>query len=632
MSWRPELTVEDIVQHSKGRRDPQKNRQYFVEYRRKMKAAAKKPACRASRQRCSGSAAAARDNDMDAEGELTAAAEEEDEGEDEAQKPGQSLHAGEGGAVWTDLCGTTSLSKCSSAGAGACSSSVPSGSEGESILPNGPVTTAGISAVASAPAAPAAAATLDATGPAAVSAGAQQLPEVLLPSAASAPLGAHFRAGVVTQVAVCRTRGPSTFARSHRGSTSILRGGEGANCSSLSHQGSIRATSAGIAAATATAAVACTTQLPLPQETLLPVDLGGASGAWGCGGLAPYPFGAADWESHSAWPVEADAAPPPVAGCETAAAAEGAGLATGVSPGNSSDSSAADVWVGSSTGPLEPVLAPILPPVSSVAACAAAAVAAAAVMHPAESASALPLEAARRVCGWKRPHERDPAYGPSTTSGIALAQCQDGPFAKQQQLPRQLSGVLISPGVREGSTTSISSISNSGWAHLSELLLPQLSPAPCEPALPPGLSGTTGYNGVTCCGPCFSASLLACGHPWHGLLEQQQAGSTLPVTSLLEGEEAGGQALHPQRDGPAAASFGAAAQAEGRADEEEAGVDALGWIDSLLVDPQALDGISGSPWAPVDPLPHAGCGWPVYGIAQEQQAGHAGAGSVSGGR
>ncbi|GLC36922.1 hypothetical protein PLESTM_000518700 [Pleodorina starrii] len=36
-TWRPELTLDEIVQHSKGRRDPEKNRQYFVEYRRKLK-------------------------------------------------------------------------------------------------------------------------------------------------------------------------------------------------------------------------------------------------------------------------------------------------------------------------------------------------------------------------------------------------------------------------------------------------------------------------------------------------------------------------------------------------------------------------------------------------------------------
>ncbi|GIL51017.1 hypothetical protein Vafri_6970 [Volvox africanus] len=43
-TWRPELTLEDIIQHSKGRRDPEKNRQYFVEYRRKKKDCEKRAA------------------------------------------------------------------------------------------------------------------------------------------------------------------------------------------------------------------------------------------------------------------------------------------------------------------------------------------------------------------------------------------------------------------------------------------------------------------------------------------------------------------------------------------------------------------------------------------------------------
>ncbi|GLI62128.1 hypothetical protein VaNZ11_004664, partial [Volvox africanus] len=43
-TWRPELTLEDIIQHSKGRRDPEKNRQYFVEYRRKRKDCEKRAA------------------------------------------------------------------------------------------------------------------------------------------------------------------------------------------------------------------------------------------------------------------------------------------------------------------------------------------------------------------------------------------------------------------------------------------------------------------------------------------------------------------------------------------------------------------------------------------------------------
>ncbi|KAG2495196.1 hypothetical protein HYH03_006802 [Edaphochlamys debaryana] len=71
-SWRPELSLEDIVQHSKGRRDPEKNRAYFVEYRRKMKAAARKPSRKggAGRRR-------AKSDDSEAEAEEEAEAEAE---------------------------------------------------------------------------------------------------------------------------------------------------------------------------------------------------------------------------------------------------------------------------------------------------------------------------------------------------------------------------------------------------------------------------------------------------------------------------------------------------------------------------------------------------------------------------
>ncbi|GFR52126.1 hypothetical protein Agub_g14641, partial [Astrephomene gubernaculifera] len=51
LSWRPELTMEEILHHSKGRRDPERNRSYFVEYRRKVRASAKTPASKPLLQR-----------------------------------------------------------------------------------------------------------------------------------------------------------------------------------------------------------------------------------------------------------------------------------------------------------------------------------------------------------------------------------------------------------------------------------------------------------------------------------------------------------------------------------------------------------------------------------------------------
>ncbi|KAG2429020.1 hypothetical protein HXX76_011262 [Chlamydomonas incerta] len=837
ISWRPELTVEDIVQHSKGRRDPEKNRQYFVEYRRKMKAAAKKPTRRTSRRRRNGGAAAARDADLDDDAEELAEGVEEDdeeqEEEDEERGPGQAaegaaarfgaegsvvLHVeagrgavadrAEGGAVLPALpprppaaaavetvprcasepagrCGPPCRGKSSSTGAGAFSSSALSGSEGESILPNGPAA----AVISAASAAAAAAATVDATDSAAAGAGwwrgeqleprsaqlschaspqrgggddgdilvgaipshfaavaasraassalpAVHLPELLLPSVAAAasgvrpsglaPLGALFPAGAVTQIAVRRTRGPSTSALLRHASNMLSCGGEGANGGGLSHQGSIAAT-AGVAAVAATAAAEEVAPLPLPQETLLgmlgPADFGGA---WGCGGLGPPSSWAADWESQSSWPAEADAAPATLAGCEAAAAAC-AGLATGAGSGYSSGSGAVDVArMGSSVGPLELVLAPILPPLSPAAACvAAAAAAAAAAKRPAASASALALDASRRVCGSKR--TLDLAYAPSATSLTSLAEGQGGPeepVPKQQhqgpymqrpehqhyEHPRQLSEVLVSPDVCGEGSSSSNGASSSSRAHAPELLLPQLSPAPCEPApaLPAGLSGTTGCGNVACWGRYSSADLPACGHACGGMLAQQdQAGSRLPalplcnavgnelrrgvsptlpaepapcpmptvfmmaghspacgapavlvhssganaspalqqhasgaVASLWECEEAEERALlrcggggDGSGGGPAASSFGAAAEAEARALDEEAGADALGWLDGLLVDPEAFDVItSASPRAAGGLLQRACFGSPLspqQPLEQKQQQGH-GTGAVAG--
>ena len=665
---------------------------------------------------------------------------------------------------------------------------VPSASEGESILPNGPAA-AVISAAAAAAAA--AAATLDATDSAAdeavywpggqleprsaqlschasplhgdmlAGAGALpshfaavaasraassalpavHLPEVALPPSAAAamhgavplglaPRGAHSLVGLVTQIAMRRTRGPSTSALLRRGSAApVCGGGEGGIGGGLSHQGSISVTSAAASDA------------PLPPETLLgllgPADFGGA---WGCGGLGPSSW-AADWDSHSSWPAEVGAAAAALAGCEAATAACGSGVPTWADLGSSSscgDGSAVDMArVGSSAGPLELArfaTAPILPPLSSAAACAAAAAAAtaAAAKPPATSASAIPLDPARLMCGsMKRP--LDLAHAPSATSLTALAEVQGGPeesLAKQRrqgirmqrrleqrQLQHQPSEVLVSPNVcGEGSSTSISApgieaattgLQHASWPfahnqqqpharndpssgggithcqlhlHCDMRLLPQLSPAPCEPApaLPAGLSGAAGYAGAASCRHYASAGLPAYGVAGNGLLvHQSQAASTLaalplsiasgselqrgvsptlpaepapcpmpaffmmngygctydapsvlvrssnlvaatapqvlqqhgrgPGTSLWECEGAEEQAQLCRGVAPAAFAFGAApaaaAEAAARAADEEAGADALGWLDSVLVDPEAFDAIAcASPRAAAGPV------------------------------
>ncbi|KAG2449922.1 hypothetical protein HYH02_000027 [Chlamydomonas schloesseri] len=832
MSWRPELTVEDIVQHSKGRRDPEKNRQYFVEYRRKMKAAAKKPVRRTSRRRRSGSAAAARDAEVDddEEEELAEGAGEEDGDEEDALGPGR---AAEGDAAQLEAEGPASLDveeplrpsvgacegaaagllhampprqckvraahgvsvglseapqvlavgscdKCSSSGVGASSSSVPSSSEVDSILPNGPAA-AVISAVAAAAAAAAAAATsvdvADAAG-AGTGLGAQQLeprsaqlschpsplrgsdgadvqaaagalplpahcpalapsraassalpaaqlPQLAMPCAAVGAdfrvltgglvlAGAHVPAGVVTQIAVRRTRGPSTSALLRRGSTTALCGGEsaagcggGGGSGCLSHQGSISATTSGAAAAVASGAVTpCGVQLP--QEPLLGM-LGAAdfSGAWGCGGLGPGASWTAEWESQSSWPAEADAVPASLESCEAAAAPGGVSVSAGGDLGCSGVSGgganiADGGCAGSGVRPLEPAglaSAPILPPLSPAAACAAAVAAAAvAAKPPIGLVSASSLGAAPPVCGAKRP--LDLAYAASATSLMALV---EEPLAKQHrrelmelQLQRQPSEVVASPDVcgarRNGAATATTSNGSSaphGRASLNELQLPHLSPAPCEPAAAPvpappaGLPAAPGCNGAILGGPTPSAyDSAAYGGPLppsgaSGTQLQRGVSPTLPAApapclppgvftminstshmdsgpampmpmrtdaavalkemeqlaaSLWQREQSedrelcsggGGGGGAPSPFAFASAPAGAA-EAPARAADEEVGAETQGWLDSLLVDPEAFDHMlaSASPRGAAGPPQHACLGCPLscrQPLEQQQQ-------------